>query len=134
MVFALCAGAAYSAVQEAQFAAAKAGIGQIEATLFLAEKKAEADGMGAPPDAYTHMLRSYGAGAEESLNAYEKYVLNALLDSFGPNRGFDFAVTRYKDASGEHIEVYFFPVRGQTNTNNDRYYQMRADEVFQGKN
>lgn len=129
VVLALCSGAAYTAVQQARLTAAKASIGQIEAVLLLAEEKAERDGLGAPPETYGSMLKSYDGEFKTDLTPYENYVLNAMLDSFGSGRDFDFAVTRYQDGAGIHTQIYFFPSRGKTDTRLDRHYVMLDGKV-----
>lgn len=129
IVLSLAGGAAYTAVREAHFSAAKANIGHIEAVMLLAESKAEKDGLGAAPEVYDNVIKSYGDGQAQSLTAYEKYILAFMLDSFGPKRDFDFAVTRYQDASGAYMQVYYFPVAGRTDMKRDRYYVLNGNNV-----
>lgn len=129
VIFAICGGAAYTAVQQARLTAAKASIGQIEAVLLLAEEKSLQDGLGPVPEAYENLIKSYDGAAAANLTPYENYILNAMLDSFGPNREFDFAVTRYQDSAGQHLQIYYFPQRGRTDLKIDRYYVMYDGKV-----
>lgn len=133
IIFAICGGIAYSSIQQARLAAAKASIGHIEAVLLLAEKTAEEEGLGTAPATYSSLLKSYGDSFEPDQTAYEKFVVSAMLQSFGPNRGFDFAITRFQDTAGIHTEVYFFPTKGRTNQKTDRYY-LAADGVVTENN
>ncbi len=130
IVFSLCAGAAYGAVQRANESAAKANIGQIEAALLLAEKTAELQGLGQAPSSYSNMIKSYDdTGA---LTEYELYVQRSMMEFFGPARDFDFAVTRGEDIGGTNVEVYYFPQKDQTDTREDEYYHMENGIVTKG--
>lgn len=129
VIFALCGGAAYTGIQQARLSAAKASIGQIEAVLYLAEEKAQQDGYGAPPASFENLLKSYDDASGIILSPYEDYVLKAMLESFGPNRDFDFAITRYEDGAGVHTQVYYFPDKGKTDTRKDRYYLLKGGVV-----
>ncbi len=120
----LCSGAAYTAIQQARLSAAKASLGQIESVFYLAEAKAAQSGFTAPEGSYDHLLKSYDETGDTPLTQYEKYVLGAMLDTFGPNRDFDFALSRYQDGAGMHTRILYFPVRAHTNTGADRYYMM----------
>lgn len=130
-VFALCAGAAYSGIRAARFDAARAHIGQIEAVLLLAEKAAEENGLGQPPEVYENLLKSYDDKTEITISAYERYVLDSMIESFGSARGFDFAVTRFADGAGVHTQVYYFPTRGGTDLRSDHYYLLSDGAVLE---
>lgn len=131
IIFSLCGGAAYTAIRQARLSAAKASIGQIEAVLFLAEDNAEKNGYGPAPAIYGNLLKSYDQSSEASLTEYERYVLKAMLESFGTERDFDFAITRFEDSAGIHTQVYFFPYRGHTDMRRSRYYQMTGGQVVE---
>lgn len=129
IIFALCGGAAYASVQQAKVSAAKASIGHIEAVLLLAEKEAEDSGLGAPPAAFSTLLKSYDSAGAAILPEYERTVLTLMLDSFGVGRDFDFAINRFSDGAGAHTQIYFFPVRGKTNVGTDKYYLLSAGQL-----
>ncbi len=131
VIFALCGGVAFSAIRESRLAAAKAGIGQIEAVLYLAERTAELNGLGPAPTEYGDMLKSYDQASQIELGDYEKYVLTAMLATFGPARDFDFGVVRQRDVSGVQLQVFYFPVKGRTDVSKDRYYSMRGGQVVE---
>ncbi|MGD9560392.1 MAG: hypothetical protein AB7V55_07290 [Oscillospiraceae bacterium] len=126
VIFTLCSGAAYASVRQANMTAAKASIGQVEAVLNLAQCKAEADGLGAPATSFSTLIKSYDEAGAAVLPEYERYVLSAMLESFGPARDFDFAFSRFEDGAGVHTQVYFFPTRGKTDIKADRYYLFSA--------
>lgn len=127
--FALSAGAAYSHVREARLSAARASVGQIEATLLLAERYAEENGYGPPPAAYDNVLRSYDTSSNNQLTPQEQYVLSAMLEMFGARRDFDFAVSRVADGSATQTQIYYFPVKGKTDARFDRHYQKIGGKV-----
>lgn len=129
VILSITAGASYSGIQEARFAAAKASLGQIESTFLLAEKEAEDEGLKATGDETDSIIQSYDSTAE--MSQYDQYILNAMLDVFGSERGFDFAVSRYEDSAGTHIRILYFPVRGQTDTQGNEYYLMIDGAVNQ---
>lgn len=129
MILSLSGGAAYTAVQKARLSAARANIGHIQTALQLAEMQAEQDGLGPPPQTYENLLKSYNDAKSTPLSPYEKYILAHLLDLFGSNRDFDFAVTRYQDATGAHIQVYYFPVAGRTDVKRDRHFIMTGGVI-----
>ncbi len=131
VIFALCAGVAYSAIRQSRLAAARAGVGQIEAVFYLAEKTAEVNGWGPAPAEYGGMLKSYDQASQIDLNEYEKYILAAMLATFGQSRDFDFGVVRQHDAGGVFLQVIYFPVKGQTDASKDRYYTIRGAEVVE---
>lgn len=122
VIIAICGGIAYTSIQQARFQVARAGIGQVEAVLLLAEKTAEENGMGSPPATFQSLLKSYDSRETISLPAYEKYLLNTMLQILGPQRDFDFAVSRYEDGAGVHTDIYFFPAAGYTDLQRDRYF------------
>lgn len=124
IIFAICGGAAFASIRQARLTAAQASCGQIEAVLFLAEIKAEQNGLGTRPSTFSDLLKSYDTAAETALSPYERFVLQAMMESFGSHRSFDFAVTRFEDGAGVHTQIYLFPVRGRTDVRRDRYYLM----------
>ncbi len=129
IIFAVCAGAAHTAVSEASLSAARASIGHIEAVLHLAEKTAEENGYGQASTVYENMLVSYDDDASASLSNHERYVLQTMLESFGEQREFDFAITRYAEGDDDKIQIYYFPVRGRTDVQIDEYYVMQDGQV-----
>lgn len=129
VIFSVCAGASFAGINEARLSAANASCGHIEAVMYLAEAEAEKNGLGPRPNAFSDLLRSDDASRGASLTPYERFVLNAMLESFGENRNFDFAVTRFEDSSGVHSQIYFFPNLGRTSSQTDRYFLMNAGVV-----
>lgn len=129
IVFAICGGAAYTAVGQARLSAARASIGHIEAVLLMSEMRAEKDGLGEPPPAYQNLIKSYDDSSSVIPTSYEKYILTTMNESFGPGRDFDFAVTRYQDSGGSHVQVYYFPNAGRTDMRRDRYYLLTGGVV-----
>lgn len=127
--FALFGGAAYASIRQAAFSAAKASLGQIEATLLLAERHAEDNGYGPPPAVYANVLRSYDDSSYTNLTPQEKFVLDSMLDSFGQSRSFDFAITRVADSAGVQTQIYFFPVKGRTDARRDHHYLLSGGRV-----
>ncbi len=127
VVFALTGGAAYAGIGQARMAAAKASLGQIESTFLMAEQAAAAENLAPPADGVESLLQSYASEGE--LNAYEQFTLNAMLDAFGPERDFDFAISRFADAAGIHTSILYFPTKGRTNIQKDRYYSMVDNNV-----
>lgn len=93
----------------------------VERALVAAESQARAEGLVGANDRIVHLLKSDERGAEE-LTDYERYVLDAMIDFFGPERDFDFMVSRFIDETGEHTYLYYFPVRGKTDIYGDRYF------------
>lgn len=128
VIFAFISGAAYTSVQQARRTAAEASLGQIEAVLALAEKTAEESGLGTPPESYQNLLKSYDTGGNAALPPYERFILNYMMEYFGGARGFDFAVARYLEGT----EIYFFPVKGATNTQTNKYYLLKGGNVTEG--
>ena len=126
VIFALCGGAAYSGIQQARLTAAKASIGQIEAVLYLAEERAEQQGLGTSPGSFSSLLKSYDNASVAMLPDYERAVIDDMLGSFGPARDFDFAISRHEDNTGVHTQIYFFPTRGRVDMKTDRYYLLSA--------
>lgn len=124
VVLTLAFGAAYTGIESARRTAALANLRQIESVLLLAEKSAEEEGLPSPVAGTEKMLKSYDETSWSELHAYERFLLDYMLDFFGPNRDFDFAVSRYRDAAGQHTYIYFFPVRGKNNLSSDKYYLM----------
>lgn len=131
VVISFTSGAAYTAIQNARLSAAKASLGQIESVFYLAEIKAGQSGLTPPEGSYDHLLKSYDEAGDTPLTQYEKYVLGAMLDTFGANRDFDFALSRYQDGAGMHTRILYFPVRGYTNTGADRYYMMVDGKIME---
>lgn len=131
VVFSLCGGAAFAGISQARYAAARAGTGQIEAVLHLAEEQAEKNGLGPRPATFTDLLKSYDLSYDEARTPYERYVLERMLDSFGPARSFDFAITRFEDAQGIHTQIYFFPTRGRTDLRADHYYHLSGGVLYE---
>lgn len=130
VVFALCSGAAYTAVRQARLSAAAASVGQLEAVLLLAENSAAESGLGstAGADGQT-LLKSYDQSDILSMPDYDKHVLNYMLQYFGNGRSFDFAVSRYQEGTTLRTEIYYFPTKGLTDTKIDRYYLMKDGQV-----
>lgn len=131
VIFALCAGGAYAGIREAQLTAARASVGHIEAVLLLAEKNAAEAGMGQPPSSYSNLLKSYDDANSANLPDYEKYVLDRMLDSFGPQRDFDFAISRREDGTGRNVEIYYFPSIGRNDTGRDHYYLYSGGQIVE---
>ncbi len=132
IIISLAFGTAYAGIQAARTTAAKASLGEIETVFALAEVQAQEAGLTPPAGSYQNLLKSYDSDTA-SLTPYERYVLETMLEMFGEQRDFDFAVTRYEDAAGLHTYVYYFPTRGQTDMRTDRYYVM-IDNSFEEKN
>ncbi|MDL2254218.1 hypothetical protein LJC49_09185 [Ruminococcaceae bacterium OttesenSCG-928-I18] len=122
VIFTLACGAAYTGISSARMTAAKASAGHIESVFFLAEKTAEENGLRPENETADNLLTSYGDSSDSELSDYEQFVLDSMLDTFGPQRDFDFAIKRFEDGSGVHTQIYYFPVKGLTNLNQDRYY------------
>lgn len=136
IIMTLACGAAYSGIQKARMTAAKASLGQIELAFFLAENNAVNEGFTAPSGSMERILRSYEDASEAGAfvySTYEKYVLDTMLDVFAPQRDFDFAIRRFQDGTGTHTQVYYFPVKGRTNTQTDLHYVM-TDGLVEEKN
>lgn len=129
VIFSITSGASYSGIQEARLSAAKASLGQIESTFLLAEHTAADENLKSTGADADNIIQSYDSSVE--MSQYDQYILNAMQDSFGADRDFDFAVSRYEDSAGVHIRVLYFPVRGQTDTRRDRYYLMIDGAVNQ---
>lgn len=113
-------GVAYSGISRARTAAAKANLGYIESTLRLAEISAEENGFGPPPESYEGTLRSYEGN--RGLGEYERFILAYMIDALGKDRDFDFAVNKFTNASGNHVQIYYFPTRGRVDTKIDKFY------------
>ena len=122
VIFTLACGAAYTGISSARLTAAKASAGQIESVFLLAEKEAEINDLRPSDGSFDNMLKSYEDTTSSSLSDYEKFLLDSMLDTFGTGRDFDFAIKRFEDGSGVHTQIYYFPVKGRTNTSQDRYY------------
>lgn len=129
VILSLSAGAANTGIRQAQMEAAKASLGQIETTYFYAQYVAENEGLSPSSDTSENLIQSYGDTAK--LGKYERYILNAMLESFGAGRSFDFAISQYEDDSGTHTRVLFFPVKGRTDTFSDHYYMMMDGSVVE---
>lgn len=132
IIITLAFGAAFTGIQTARQSAAKASLGHIESVLILAEYKASVNGYGNPGVPFSGMLKSYGEAETEALDAYSQFVLDTMLEVFGEERDFDFAVSRYDDGGG-HTIIYFFPVKGKTDLKTDKYY-MLTDNIFSWHN
>ena len=122
IILALTSGAAYTGISNARLSAAKASCGQIESVFLLAEKTAQGSGLRPKAENTDNLLKSYEDTEGAALSEYEKFVLDYMLETFGPSRDFDFAVKRFEDGTGVHTQIYYFPVKGRTNLSNDRYY------------
>lgn len=130
VVTAFAAGAAYTGISQARTVAARASLGQIESTYNLAGRAAADEGLKPEGDGEETLIQSYGSGGEQS--AYEAYVLSAMLDAFGPDRDFDFAVSRYEDLAGTHTRILFFPVLGRTDMGSDPFYVSMDGQLVDG--
>lgn len=131
VVAAFAGGAAYTGVSQARHVAAKASLGQIESTFLMADRAAADEGLKPPGDGAESLIRSYdttGGGT-----AYEQYVQSAMLDAFGAARDFDFAVSRFEDAAGQHTRILYFPVAGRTDTGRDPYYLMLDGAILDSR-
>lgn len=128
-IIAFSAGTAYTGINQARLVAAKASLGQIESTYLLADRVAADEGLKPPADGVESLIRSYESEGKPS--AYEQFVLSAMLDAFGANCDFDFAVSRYEDISGTHTRILYFPARGRTDTQKDRYYTMMDGNIVE---
>ncbi len=130
VMFTLACGAAYTGISKAQTAAVKASLGHIESTLYLAETKAQMEELVVPAGSYKDLLKSYSESEAVALPAYERYVLETMLDIFGPDRDFDFAIERYQDSDEMKTTIYFFPEKGKTNIDKDRHYIMSNGQLI----
>lgn len=131
VVFTFACGAAYTGIQEARHSAAKASLGHIESVFLLAEARAREQGLTPPEGSYENLLKSYDEADSAALPEYEKFVLNAMLESFGPGRDFDFAVERYQDGPGMRTTIYYFPTKGRTNLGSDQHFILSNGQLLQ---
>lgn len=131
VVFTIACGAAYTGVENARLTAAKASLGHIESVFYLAEQRATAQGLTPPEGSYENLLKSYDSADSANLPDYEKFVLNSMLEIFGPARDFDFAVERYQDGAGMKTTIYYYPVKGRTDNKSDPHYILRGGRLVQ---
>ncbi len=129
LVGVLCAGVAYSEIRNAKISAAKANLGQIESVFLMAEMQAKQAGLSVPENGIMEgVIKSYSNTGGKTLTPYEQYIQDAMMDYFGNNSSFDFAVSRYQDSGGIHTIVYFFPVKGKNDTKIDQYFLVSNGE------
>ena len=129
LVGVLCAGVAYTEIKNAKVSAAKANLGQIESVFLMAEMQAKQAGLAVPENGVLeNMLKSYSNTGGKTLTPYEQYIQDTMMDYFGNNRSFDFAISRYQDSGGIHIIVYYFPIKGKNDTKNDQYFLVSNGE------
>lgn len=116
-------GIAYSTINDAKITAAKTSIGQIEAVFNMAQMAAEQENLKVPENGIIdNTIKSYHSGTGQPLSPYEQYIIDKMMDYFGENRDFDFAISRYQDVSGVNTIIYYFPMRGKTDAKVDKYY------------
>lgn len=122
VIIALAAGTAHTGISRARLSAAKASLGHIESVYVLADAAAADNSLRPEAGGAESLIRSYEN--DSSASAYEQYVLQVMLEAFGSGRDFDFAVSRFEDASGLHTSILYFPAKGRTNVRKDSYYLM----------